>query len=456
MRNMFLLWQNLGFVAVGAVIVLPLILLNIKYASRLGLIDWPKARGIAEDQIPLIGHSMVLFSIAAMLVLNHLYQLSPWFITTAVFVGVMGHLDDRKPLGALDKMGFQVFCALAVVFLDPQLRAAVGDTYGTWGSLCAAFFIVALMNAVNFIDGIDGLASIVLFVGSLGFLLFNPGHKNLYPQMVLASLFVGVLIPFFYFNVKVRRGFLGNVGSYFFSYCLAIMHLSIPMPAAGPISRLSLTGLCFLVPIADSLMVISSRLSSFRSPFQADKGHLHHRLIQTSIPLAWILINFAGIETSALIVAVMVSRVTGASVGVLPIFLAFSHIGITAVLILLVEKASRRRLQAYFQRLDTGAPIYFLKYQFTNQDGSPISRITLRRLEARVSAEIRVTDLCYAEKPNTLFVTLKTMAEPLRGISGRLEGIFQSEKVISSLVVDEGEFVKVSRPKGPPFHRKSA
>jgi len=444
---MTLFLQMLGFIAVGAIVVVPLIQLNIKYAPKLGLIDWPKARGVAEDQIPLIGHSMVAFSIVAMLVLNHFLQLSPWFITTAVFIGAMGHLDDRKPLGALDKMGFQFFCACAVVFLDPQIRASIGAVYGVSGSLWAAFFIVSLMNAVNFIDGIDGLAGIVLMMGSAGFLFFCAGVPNLYPQMILGCLFVGMLIPFFYFNVKLRKGFIGNVGSYFFSYCLALMHISVPIPSPGPISRLALIGLCFLIPIADSLMVIASRLATLRSPFKADKGHLHHRLVQTSMPLSWILMNFGGIGLCALISSVLIGRVAGTAGWALPIFVTISHICITTVLILLVEKASRRRLQAYFQRLDIGAPIYFLKYQFTKEDGSPISKITLRRLEAKVSAEIRVTDLCYAEKPNTLFVTLKTQPEPLRGISGRLDAIFQSEKVTSSLVVDEGEFKKVSRPK---------
>ncbi len=447
--------EILSYMVVGAVVVVPMILLNIRLAPKLGLIDWPKARGVAEEQIPLIGHGMVLTCLAAMLLLNHFYQFSPWFITTSVFIAVMGHLDDRKPLAAMDKMGFQFFCTTAVVFLDPQIRSSIGSHYGVWGSVCAVIFLVGMMNAVNFIDGIDGLAGVVLLIGGLGFIGLCNFSNELYPQIVLASLIVGILVPFLFFNVKLRKGFLGNVGSYFFSYTLVLMHLSIPLPSPDPISRLSLSGLCFLIPIADTLMVICSRLVTLRSPFQADKGHLHHRLIQTSIPLTWILFNFAVIEFFAFVVAALIARKVGYISGILPIFVALSHILITSILILLIEKGSRRRLQAYFQRLDTGAPIYFLKYQFTNPDGSPISPLTLRRLEARVSAEIRVTDLCFRENPNTLFVTLKTMPEPLRGISSRLDTIFQAEKVVSSLVVDQGEFVKVSRAKNP-FDRKSA
>lgn len=444
----------------AATLSIPLIFLNIRYAHRLGLIDWPKARGMSEEQVPLVGASLVVLSVATMLLLNHLYDLSPWFIVTATFIAAMGYIDDRKPIPAMEKMFFQILCVSAMVLLDPQMHRAMIEPYGVWGALGAIFFIVGMVNAVNFIDGIDGLAGVILILGTIGFLFFQQVTEGFYPQAILAAVILGALFPFLFVNVKLRRGFLGNIGSYFFSYCLVVMHLSLPLKCEDIVSRLSLSGLCFLVPIADSLMVISMRLFSFRSPFQPDKGHLHHRLIQASIPLSWILFNFAAIELSALGVGILLARNHAIKATMIPGFICVSHIAITAILILLVEKASKRRIQTYFQRLDTGEPIYFLKYQFTKQDGTPISMPTLRRLEARVSAEIRVTDLCFSEKPNTLFVTLKTMPEPLRGISGRLDAIFQSERVTSNVVVDQGEFVKVSRnasvPSTPPPTRKSA
>lgn len=440
----------------STIIATPVFLANIRLAPRLGLIDWPKARGLTEEQIPIVGHSMILLSVATMVVLNHLYGFSPWFTTTAVLMAIMGHLDDRKPLPPLDKMFFQVLCVATVVFLDPQIDAAMGAKYGVWGSFLAGFFILGLMNAINFIDGIDGLAGLVIIVGSLGYLFFQQLLPQNYSYSVLACVILGMTIPFLYFNVIKRKGFLGNVGSYFFSYCLAVMHVSLPLGSPDPISRLSLSGLCFLIPIADSLMVIMVRLATFRSPFQPDKGHLHHRLIQTSIPLRWILFNFAIIELGALMVAVLLER-SGATAGrSLPLFVCFSHVSITALLILLVEKGSRRRIQGYFQRMDRGEPIYFLKYRFANHDGSPVGFRVLTRLEAKVSSEIRVTDLCFIEHPDCLFVTLRTLPEPLKGISSRLDLIFQSEKVHSTLVLEQGEFVKIiaSIPKGAKALRR--
>lgn len=434
---------SIAFLA--AIIATPLLYFNVKFARALGLIEWPKARGLSQNQVPLVGASLVVLMISVMLGLNAFYDLSPWFIVTSTFVAAMGYLDDKKPIAPTEKMLFQLICVSAFVALDPQVHKAIIQPYGVWGAFAVIIFTVGMMNAVNFIDGIDGLAGIVLALGAAGFLAFHFVTPMLYPQFILNCVLIGALAPFFFVNVKLRRGFLGNIGSYFLSYCLVAMHVTLPIPAADVVSRLSLSGLCFLVPIADTLTVVMSRLFSFRSPFQPDKGHLHHRLMQTNIPLSWILFSFTCIELSALGVAILVTRNHAIKETILPGFICISHVAISAILILLIEKSSKRRIQAYFQRLDHGQPIYFLKYLITNTDGSAVSLPTLRRLEARVSAEIRVTDLCFAERPNTLFVTLKTLAEPLKGISSRLEIIFQDEKVATSLVIDHGEFIKVSR-----------
>ncbi len=180
------LTEALVFLTVGATLALPLLLLNVKLAPRLGLIDWPKARGLAEEQIPIVGHSMVLLTLAAVSVLMNFYPVSPWFMTTAVVMAAMGHLDDRKPLPPLDKFFFQLLCVSCVVFLDPQVNAAMGAKYGPWGTFWAVFFIMGLVNAVNFIDGIDGLAGIVLVMGSLGYLALSHGYAELYPFTIVS------------------------------------------------------------------------------------------------------------------------------------------------------------------------------------------------------------------------------------------------------------------------------
>ncbi len=447
------LTEALVYISVGACAALPLLLLNVRLAPRLGLIDWPKARGVTEEQIPIVGHSMVLLTLGAVSILMNYYPVSPWFLTTAVVMAAMGHLDDRKPLPPLDKFFFQLVCVSVVVFLDPQVYSAITQKYGSWGTAWAIFFVMGLVNAVNFIDGIDGLAGIVIMMGCVGYLGLSYTYAELYPYAIVAALIMGMMIPFLYLNVMKRKGFLGNVGSYFFSYVLGIMHLSMPIEGAGIIPRLSLSGLCFLIPIADALMVVVARTMTGRSPFYPDKGHLHHRLVQTSINLRYILLNFGLLELASVAVAVVMGDNAGIRTSWLPAVVCVSHIGITTILILLVDKGSRKRVQTYFERLDANEPVFFFKYNLQNVAGAPVSQLQMRRMEARVGAEIRITDLCFIEAPQTLFITLKAPSEPLKSIASRIEAIFHSEKVQVVGSPEQGQYIKATRAEVTPLRR---
>ncbi len=448
------LLPSLLFIGIGALAAIPLIRLNIRWASWLGLIDYPKARGVAEDQIPIIGHAIVLLTLVAMVWYFGIQGNRYWFLGTAAVMALMGYLDDRSGLSPVDKMLLQMACVLVVVHWDPWLRESMVSRYGSWGTFWSIFFVLGLTNAVNFVDGIDGLAGVVLLVGGAGFLLMAPESHGDIASLRVTSLIMGSIIPFLFFNVLKRKGFLGNVGSYFFSYVLAIMHLSLPIPAEYPIARVSLSGLCFLVPIADSLLVITTRLLSLRSPFQPDKGHLHHRLIQSALPLRHVLLNFAFIEIAALGVAVVMSHHLPSLQTPLPFLLCLSHAALAAVLIFLVEKSSRRRLQYFFQRMDTGEPIHFMKYVVRNSlANKPVTAGQLRKLEALISAEIRVTDLCFTDGPDTLVISVKSQAGAVEGINHRVSLLLQRQRLQVTLTVEKGEFVKVTRTLTP---KKSA
>lgn len=446
--------EVLAYLATGALCAVPLLLLNIRYAPRLGLIDWPKARGLADDQVPIVGHGLIVLCVLTSIALTAYYSLSPWFLTTAVIMGLMGYFDDRASLPPVDKIFFQLFCVVSVCALDPMIHDAIYVPYGVKGVALTIVFMVGLINAINFIDGIDGLAGIVIFCGSFGFALMSYRSLTHYPYFILASAVAGMVVPFLYFNVLKRRGFLGNVGSYFFSYALAVMHVSLPLPVNGALSRLALAGLCFVVPLADAIVVISIRLSSGRSPFQADKGHLHHRLVQSNLPLRVILLSFGMVEIVSTAIAVLLAR-RADQVGYLPVAICIGQIAIIALLVLLLELASRRRIQAYFQRIDSQKPVYFVKYKLARNDGGAIDARTLRRIEARVGAEIRVTDLCFTQAPDLLFITLASSPEPLKGVSGRIENILHAERLSARVVVEQGEFVKVPK-MSPNFPTKKS
>lgn len=432
------------YVLVGVGIAAPFLYLNIFFSPRMGWIDWPKFRGVNEDQIPIIGHSLVAFTLLLLLGLSAYSVVSPWFVLTAAAIAVMGFMDDKRPIEPVDKLLCQLGCAFLVVYLDPLLGEAIQDKYGNWGAIWAVFFIMGLVNSVNFIDGIDGLAGVVIGLGAMGFIGLAQAGQFSTPYGIVAALIAGMVVPFLYLNVIKRFGFLGNIGSYFFSYVLAVMHLSLPFDSPGPFSRLALSGLCFLIPIADSVTVIYTRLVSVRSPFQPDKGHLHHQLLQTSIQLRYILLNFSFIEITSVLTAVVFARNAALYTSSLPFYLGAALVSIAAVLIFLIERSSRRRVQTYLERLNSGEPIFFMRFRVRKNATTPLSSLQLKRLESRISSEIRVTDFCYSEPPDTLFVTLKSAREPILGISSRMDRVFQLEGIESVEVVDRGEIQKHS------------
>lgn len=443
-----LLAQTLEFTIcslVGTGLAIPLLYLNIRFAEKLGFMDFPKARGMTEHSTPVVGPTLLLLCLLGLGLAEYFFDLGPWLPLTSFIIGLMGLLDDRKPLSAADKLFIQGICISIVFFLDDSLRNSIQAQYGPFGAVIGALFVLGIVNAVNFVDGIDGLAGSVLLFAALGLCGMSSQSKELHSFFLLGAFISGALLPFLHVNVRLRKGFLGNVGSYFLSFLLVNLHLRIQIPSHDILSRLSLTGLCFIVPIADSLMVITSRLFSLRSPFQADKGHLHHRLIQTSVPLRWILSAFGLVSMGAVALSIVLTANPFLSNTIFPTVVCIIHTSITTLLILLIDRASRRRIQSYFERLDSGQPIYYLKYRVVNKNGSLLAPIHLRRLEARIGAEIRVSDYCFTQNGDTIFIVLKTLIQPLKGIAGRIETIFLSEQILAELTQDQGEFVKIQR-----------
>ena len=438
-------FQLAFYVALGLSLALPLLLLNIKVAPRLGWVDWPKARGLSEQQVPIVGMSLVVGSLFYLGLLAAYGKVSGFLVASTLIIALMGFLDDRYTRTPLDKLLIQVFCVVCVVLFDPPLQKSISEMYGPWGTFAAIFFILGLMNAVNFIDGIDGLAGLVLLLGSAGLYFLCNRNSDLQPLAIYAGLLIGMLLPFLYFNVLQRKGFLGNVGSYTLSYLLAVFYLSVPLPAGNILTRLALPGLCFLVPIADAAMVLVYRLGTRRSPFQADKGHLHHRLMQSSLPLRYILLVMGLIEVFGISIAVVMAAPENLSTSAwLAPLICFTQIISVGMLIVLVEKTSKKRVQGYFAHLDEGKTVYYLKYKLTDPKGNSLPAHVLKGLEARINTEIRVTDLCFIQAPDTLFVTLRNLTEPFKGFSARLDRIFDQERIHHALSIEQGEFIKLS------------
>ncbi|HWE92325.1 MAG TPA: MraY family glycosyltransferase [Pseudonocardiaceae bacterium] len=287
------------------------------FAFRIGAVAAPRARDVHVVPMPRMGGIAMYFGVVGgMLVAHQLpvlrrsfeYSLDP----VAVLVGgglivLVGALDDRFELDSLTKAAGQTTAAGLLVLLGLQWV----DFWVPWGSnigsllvldqneggLLTVLLVVAMANAMNFVDGLDGLAAgvglisaVATFTFSLGLLQNSGGNVLSYPPVLIAATLAGACLGFLPHNFQPARIFMGDSGSMLIGLMLAAASTSasgrIQAASNGPRAELALlapmlvVAAVLFVPLLDLLMAVIRRTRRGQSPFHADKMHLHHRLLE--------------------------------------------------------------------------------------------------------------------------------------------------------------------------------
>jgi len=192
---------------------------------------------------------------------------------------VFGVLDDYFDLRARWQFAAQlVLAGLAVglgVTIEVVSNPIGGDLIRLEGLVAAAFtvlWIVGMLNSINFIDGLDGLSSGVVFIAAVTLGLISLTLVSQVYVAVLCFALAGALLGFLRYNFHPATIFVGTSGVMFMGYTLAV--LSIVGTA-----KIAVALLVLAVPIIDAFWIIVRRLVQRRSPFSPDRGHLHHRLL---------------------------------------------------------------------------------------------------------------------------------------------------------------------------------
>jgi UDP-GlcNAc:undecaprenyl-phosphate/decaprenyl-phosphate GlcNAc-1-phosphate transferase len=288
-----------------------------KHAQRLGLLDRPSARKVHTVPIPLGGGLGIWMGLVSVFAVGTLavYCLTwnpdlaaRWLPATyrvyvpglmsrafeiwcliggATIVMVLGLLDDRVGLDWRLRLLVEVGVAAGLVYgMDLQLTAYMDLPWFT--SALSVLWIVMLINAFNMLDNMDALSGGVaaIICGMLAtMLLSNPDPSLGQPQLFVAAMMLvllGGLLGFLKHNWPPARIFMGDAGSYLVGYWIAIATLLSTYPGAtGETPHAVLAPLCLLaIPLYDMTSVIWIRLREGRSPFQADKKHFSHRLVE--------------------------------------------------------------------------------------------------------------------------------------------------------------------------------
>ncbi|MFD5080705.1 MraY family glycosyltransferase [Streptomyces sp. NPDC058371] len=292
-----------------------------KFAIVAGAMPEIRARDVHREPTPRLGGIAMFFGLCAgLLVADHLENLNEVFansnepralLSGAALIWLIGVLDDKFEIDALIKLGGQMIAAgvmvmqgLTILWLPIPGVGLVALTQ--WqGTLLTVALVVITINAVNFVDGLDGLASGMVCIASAAFFLYayriwySYGIEAAAPATLFSAILMGMCLGFLPHNMHPARIFMGDSGSMLIGLVLAAgaisitgqidpdamnlfsgserntVHQTVPVyiPLLLPLTIIA-------VPAADLVLAIVRRTWRGQSPFAADRGHLHHRLLE--------------------------------------------------------------------------------------------------------------------------------------------------------------------------------
>ncbi|MFE0257745.1 MraY family glycosyltransferase [Streptomyces sp. NPDC059010] len=292
-----------------------------KFAIVAGAMPEIRARDVHREPTPRLGGIAMFFGLCAgLLAADHLTNLSSVFensnepralLSGAALIWLIGVLDDKFEIDALIKLGGQMIAAgvmvmqgLTILWLPIPGFGSVALTQ--WqGTLLTVALVVITINAVNFVDGLDGLAAGMVCIASAAFFLYayrvwvSYGIEAAAPATLFAAILMGMCLGFLPHNMHPARIFMGDSGSMLIGLVLAAgaisitgqvdpdalklfagsekaaVHQTVPVyiPLLLPLTIIA-------IPAADLVLAIVRRTWRGQSPFAADRGHLHHRLLE--------------------------------------------------------------------------------------------------------------------------------------------------------------------------------
>jgi len=267
--------RRLVYIAVF-ISVLILMPFTIKFAWKIGAIDVPRDwRRMHKKSLPRNGGLAIGFAflLGCSFLNASLNRNAACLIVGGVVILLAGLVDDVKGLSALVKLMIQISAATGVVFLGNGLRG--------WESVWAIVWVVALTNAHNLIDGLDGLfcGTSAIEATALGGLLWSVGERT---NAQLAWCLGAACLGFFVFNRHPAKIFAGDCGSGSVGFWLGV--LSLPIFQHGATYGVSIAPIfLFVYPLTDLFAAVLRRLLRGKSPFAADRGHLHHRICDAGV-----------------------------------------------------------------------------------------------------------------------------------------------------------------------------
>ena len=254
-----------------------------RLAQKWLIVDQPGSRKVHSTPIPRVGGlAMLLGVLIAALAAIQLQPQDLWFLAAACVLVAFGALDDRFDLDYRIKFIGQLLAVGIVVLLgDVQIHTiTLTDRVMLpgWISMpLTVFFLVGVTNAINLADGLDGLAGGTSLLCLFAVALFS-GIGDQGAATALALAFAGAVLGFLRFNTYPASVFMGDAGSQLLGFSTGVLSVRATQSAGSDVSA-AIPVLLLALPILDTLSVMVQRIGEGRSPFSADKNHIHHKLL---------------------------------------------------------------------------------------------------------------------------------------------------------------------------------
>lgn len=290
-----------------------------KLAFKIGAVDIPKDnRRVHKEPMPLMGGLAIFLAVVVVtLIFLPLEKEILAILIGGMVIVIGGIIDDLKELRPKTKFIFQIIAGLILIYGDVKVdfitNPFTNDSsliYLNWLSIpITLFWVVGITNTLNFIDGLDGLSAGVAMISSITLMIVaGKGYTNNYISVIiLSSAIAGGCLGFLPFNFNPAKIFMGDTGALFLGFMLAAITIEGVMKSVATIAIVAPI-LILSVPIFDTTFAIFRRLLNGQSISAADKGHLHHRLLNRGYSQRKSVLILYGISASFGLFAILVSR----------------------------------------------------------------------------------------------------------------------------------------------------
>ncbi len=311
------IWLRIVLSFAVALIVSHFMTLPVKsFAERVGAIDVPRdGRRVHDHPIPRMGGLAIFVGFVVSMILFVSFTTPVLgLLLGALIIAAMGAVDDIVNLRPWIKLSIQIIAALVAIrcgiifnaVSNPNFMSDIGTIpIGSLSIPLTVLWIVGCTNAVNLIDGLDGLACGVSAISSLTMMIVSLFVADANTTFILAAL-CGACVGFIPYNLNPAKIFMGDVGSQFLGFVLACVSVMGLFKLHTMITFL-VPVLAMAIPLADTVFAFFRRIVHGQSPFHADKGHFHHRLLAMGLSQKQAVAVLYGVSAVMGLVAVLLT-----------------------------------------------------------------------------------------------------------------------------------------------------